>query len=150
VDSCRHLNQDVYVARDGYAATCNLAVRAGVLTRFRFDSTLRTGGDAEFCRRVVAESGARLVYTPTALVRHPARDLRELRVKVARLVSGIPRQAHRWQDRPVPSRRLTRGIWRRARRAGYDVGPLWGVTACLLDWSFNLRIARAVRKVRSS
>ncbi len=150
VDSCRHLNQDVYVARDGYAATCNLAVRGSVLAEARFDASLRTGGDAEFCRRVVAQSGARLVYTPAALIEHPARDLRELRVKVDRLVSGIPRQADRWKDRPVPSRRLTRGIWRRAQRAGHDVGPVWGVLACVLDWSFNVRVARAVEKVRSA
>ncbi|MCU1602720.1 MAG: putative glycosyl transferase [Frankiales bacterium] len=150
VDACRHLNQDVYVARDGYAATCNLAVRGAVLVEARFDATLRTGGDAEFCRRVVAQSGARLVYTPKALITHPARDLRELRVKVDRLVSGIPRQAERWKDRPVPSRRLTRGMWRRAQRAGYDVGPVWGVLACVLDWSFNVRVARAVERVRSA
>jgi glycosyltransferase involved in cell wall biosynthesis len=148
VDACRHLNQDVYVARDGYAATCNLAVRGELLKAHRFDASLRTGGDVEFCRRVVARTGARLLYTPDALITHPARGLRELRVKVDRLVRGIPGQAHRWQDRPVPSRRLTRGIWRRAQGAGYDVGLPWGVTACLLDWSFNVRIARAVQKVK--
>lgn len=150
VDACRHLNQDVYVARDGYAATCNLAVRGDVVARARFDGTLRTGGDVEFCRRVVSDQNARLVYTPDALINHPARDLRELCTKVNRLVGGIPRQAHRWEDRPLPSRRLTRGIWRRAQRAGHDVGAVWGVTACLLDWSFNVRISRAVRKARSA
>lgn len=146
VDAIRHLKQEVYVGRDGFAATCNLAVRRSVLLEHRFDGSLRTGGDAEFCRRVVA-AGARLVYTPDALVRHPARDLRELVTKVRRLISGIPGQAERWKGRPVPSRRLTRGVWRRARAAGHDVGPVWGVTACVLDWSLNLRVRRAVRRL---
>jgi glycosyltransferase involved in cell wall biosynthesis len=143
VDAIRHLKQDVYIDRDGFAATCNLAVRRSVVADHQFDARLRTGGDAEFCRRVVA-AGARLVYTPDAAVEHPARDLRELVTKVRRLASGIPGQAARWQGRPLPSRRLTRGVWRRAQAQGYDVGPLWGVSACLLDWSLNLYVRRAV------
>jgi glycosyltransferase involved in cell wall biosynthesis len=140
VDACRHLKQQVYVERDGFAATCNLAVRAEVVRRHRFDAGLRTGGDAEFCRRV----GGSLVYTEQAWVEHPARDLRELRRKVSRLASGVPGQAERWRGRPLPSRRLTRGIWRRAQAAGHDVGPVWGVTACVLDWALNLQMRRAV------
>jgi len=146
VDAIRHLKQEVYVSRDGYGATCNLAVRGSVLAEHRFDDTLRTGGDAEFCRRVVA-AGASLVYTEAAAIEHPARDLKELWVKVDRLVGGIPRQAERWRGRPVPPRRLTRGVWRRAQAAGHDVGPVWGVTACLLDWALSMRIRRAVLKL---
>jgi GT2 family glycosyltransferase len=150
VDSCRHLKQEAYVANDGYAATCNLGVRRDVLDRHRFDGRLRTGGDAEFCRRVVA-AGAHLTYTPDALVEHPARDLRELVVKVRRIAGGVPGQAERWRHRQPPSTRLTLGIWRRARRAGHDVPLLtWGVPACLLDWFCTLAIARAVHRVQSA
>lgn len=147
VDAQRHLKQQVYVEVDGFAATCNLAVRGAVVVEHRFDATLRTGGDAEFCRRVVA-AGAQLVYTETAWVEHPARDLRELWVKSTRLVSGVPRQAHRWKDKPLPSRRLTRSMWWRAQQAGHRVGPVWGVTACLLDWVLTQRLRRAVVQVR--
>lgn len=147
VDATRHLKQEVYVERDGYGATCNLAVRGELLVDNCFDGTLRTGGDAELCRRLVA-AGSRLVYTEQAVIEHPARDLRELWVKVDRLVGGIPRQAARWQSRPLPSRRLTRGIWRRAQVAGHDVGPAWGVTACLLDWVLTMRVRRGVMKLR--
>lgn len=146
VDSVRHLQQEHYATRDGYGATCNLAVRASVLAEQRFDASLRTGGDAELCRRVVA-LGARLVYTPGAAIEHPARDLRELWVKVDRLARGVPRQAERWRDRPLPPRRLTRGVWRRAQRAGHEVGPVWGVTACLLDWALSQRVRRAVLRL---
>ena len=143
VDACRHLKQQVYVERDGFAATCNLAVRASVLREHRFDGSMRTGGDAEFCRR----TGGRLVFNPDAVVEHPARTLKELRTKVARLASGVPGQAERWRDRPLPPRRLTRGIWRRAQAAGHDVGPVWGVTACLLDWHLSQQVRRAVLRL---
>lgn len=143
VDSCRHLKQQVYVERDGFAATCNLAVRAEVLEKHRFDASLRTGGDAEFCRRV----GGRLVYTDDAWIEHPARNLRELRTKVSRLAAGVPGQAARWRGRELPAQRPNRGIWRRAQAAGYDVGPVWGVSACLLDWALNQQVRRAVMKL---
>lgn len=145
VDACRHLKQQVYVERDGFAATCNLAVRASVLREHQFDPSLRTGGDAEFCRR----TQARLVYTPAAVVEHPARDLRELRIKVARLAAGVPGQADRWRGRALPPTRLTRGIWRRAQEAGHDVGPVWGVSACLIDWALSQQIRRAVTRLPS-
>lgn len=149
VDACRHLKQEAYVTNDGYAATCNLAVRREVLDAHRFDGSLRTGGDAEFCRRVVA-AGATLVYTPRALIEHPARDLHELVVKVRRIAGGVPGQAERWRDRQPPSTRLTLGIWRRARRAGHEVPLLtWGGPASLLDWALTLHIARAVHRVKA-
>lgn len=144
VDACRHLKQQVYVERDGFAATCNLAVRAEVVRQHRFDGSMRTGGDAEFCRRV----GGRLVFTPEAAVEHPARSLGELRTKVTRLASGVPGQADRWRNRELPPRRLTRGIWRRAQAAGHDVGPVWGVTACVLDWLLSQQVRRAVGRLQ--
>lgn len=148
VDSIRHLHQKVYVERDGYAATCNLAVRWSVLGAMRFDASLRTGGDAEFGRRAT-KAGYRLVYTDAAAILHaPRATRRELMTKVRRIVSGIPAQKARWVERGEPPRaRLTRGPWRRAKEAGFDVGPVWGLRACLLDWEANVRIRRAVQKV---
>ena len=148
VDSIRHLHQKVYVERDRYAATCNLAVRKAVLDTMRFDATLRTGGDAEFGRRATS-SGYTLVYTEKAAIRHaPRRTRRDLMTKVRRIACGVPAQKARWVERgEAPGARLTRGPWRRARQAGFDVGPWWGLRACLLDWEANLRIRRAVKKV---
>ena len=149
VDACRHLKQQVYVERDGFAATCNLAVRRSVLERHRFDASLRTGGDAEFCRRVVA-AGETLVYTDAAAVEHPARTLRELLTKVRRLRNGVRGQAERWRHRQAPETRLTLGVWRRARRAGHDVPVLpWGVTASGLDWLLTVYFTTAVRRLHA-
>jgi glycosyltransferase AglE len=150
VDANKHLKQEAYVVNDGFAATCNLAVRGEVLRQHRFDGRLRTGGDAEFCRRVVG-SGARLVYTPDAYIEHPARDLRELVTKIRRLAAGVPGQAERWRHREPPATRFTVGIWRRARRAGYDVPFVtWGACAAVLDWLLTLHFARAVHKVKAA
>jgi len=150
VDSIRHLHQRAYVERDRYAATCNLAVRASVLDDMRFDATLRTGGDAEFGRRATS-AGFRLVYTEDAEIRHlPRRTRRDLMTKVHRIAKGVPQQRARWVERGVaPSARLTRGPWRRARAAGFDVGPVWGLRACLLDWQANRLIRRAVQRTLS-
>ena len=150
VDSIRHLHQRAYVERDHYAATCNLAVRSVVLDEMRFDASLRTGGDAEFGRRATA-AGFRLVYADDAHIRHlPRRTRRALMTKVHRIANGVPQQRARWVERGVaPSARLTRGPWRRAQAAGLDVGPVWGVRACLLDWHANLLIRKAVRRTLS-
>lgn len=148
VDSIRHLHQKVYVEHDGYAATCNLAVRASLLDEMRFDPTLRTGGDAEFGRRATA-AGKRLVYTEAAAIRHVARASRkDLMTKVRRIACGVPAQKARWVERgEAPPARLTRGPWRRARQAGLKVGPVWGLRACLLDYEASRRIRKAVEKV---
>jgi glycosyltransferase involved in cell wall biosynthesis len=72
VDAARNLRQQTYVEVDGFAATCNLAVRRSVIDQMRFDGALRSGGDREFCRRAAA-AGFTLTYTPQAVVEHPAR-----------------------------------------------------------------------------
>lgn len=143
VDAVRHLQQERYVHQDGYGATCNLAVRGSVLARHRFDDSLRTGGDAEFCRRVVRQGG-RLVYSPEAEVEHPARDLRALWDKVDRLVGGVPGQAERWRGRPVPRRLPTRAAWRQAVQVGRAGGLGWGLAVTGLDWVIAQRVRRAV------
>jgi GT2 family glycosyltransferase len=56
------------------AVTANLFVRRAILERVGgFDPTLPSGGDYDFVRRAVAD-GARLVYAPRAVVRHPTVD----------------------------------------------------------------------------
>ena len=117
LDAKWHLRQDRHVSDGGFAATANLAIRREVLDRFRFDDRLRSGGDRELCRRAVA-AGHDLVYTPDAVVLHPARSsARALRAKIDRIADAIPDNPDR---PPLPSwslielLRLVRG----AQRAG--------------------------------
>ena len=147
VDSIRHLQQELYVSRDGYAATCNLGVARRVLDHVRFDPTLRTGGDAEFCRRAT-NAGYRLVYAPEAVIDHPARaTTSDLLKKVRRIAGGVERHRERWEEREVSLPRPTRGPYRRARAAGHDVGPVWGLRASLLDYRCNRIVVRAVQRM---
>lgn len=146
VDSIRHLKQEVYVSRDRYAATCNLAVRREVLRACQFDPTLRTGGDAEFCIRAGRE-GFSIAYAPDAAIEHAARSTRaELLTKVRRICAGVPRQWSRWVVRPpLPRPRLTGYPFRLARSQGLDVSLWWGFKASVLDHRCNVMIFRAVR-----
>jgi GT2 family glycosyltransferase len=143
VDSVRHLQQRTYVEQDGFAATCNLAVRRDVFATVRFDATLRTGGDADFCLRAKA-AGFALVYTPAARITHPARSSRrELLTKVRRIAGGAPRVRALQGSSRRPSARLSLGAYRKARAAGYRDGPLWGKRECLLDYTAQRILERA-------
>ena len=58
----------------GFSTTANLFARREAFTKFGlFQETARTGEDFDWTRAAV-EAGARFVYTPTAIVRHPARE----------------------------------------------------------------------------
>jgi GT2 family glycosyltransferase len=146
VDSQRHLKQQLYVTKEQYGATCNLAVRREVFDQLQFDPTLRTGGDADFGRRAEA-AGFAIAYTPDARVDHPARATRhDLLTKVRRLATGAARSR---AMRRAPARgrpNLTLGPYRAARVAGYRVGPLWGARACLLDYRAQWILHRAVTR----
>ncbi len=65
------LRQDVYVTRFGFAVTANLVAPAAAFrTVGLFDSTLKSGGDVDWCRRATA-SGFILAYAQEVRVRHP-------------------------------------------------------------------------------
>jgi GT2 family glycosyltransferase len=73
VDVDLHLDQERSVAV-GRAATANLFVRRDVFERVGgFDESLPNTADFDFVHRAV-EAGARLVFEPAAVVRHPTRD----------------------------------------------------------------------------
>lgn len=87
----RHtFRQDRYVSEWSFAATANLVVRAEALHRAGpFDARLRSGGDLDWGRRLVA-AGGRLAYAPEAVVEHPSRpSWRELVTKSARVAGGL-------------------------------------------------------------
>ena len=66
-------------------------------------------------------------------------------LKVKRIAAGVEGQRLRWQARPRPvTGRPNRGVWKRARAAGYDVSWAWGVHASLLNWWATRTINRAV------
>jgi GT2 family glycosyltransferase len=80
--------QHRYASR-GYGATANLAVAAALFRETGgFDGTRLSGGDAEFCRRATAATGAKVQFVPVARVGHPARDTWEALATKSRRVLG--------------------------------------------------------------
>jgi GT2 family glycosyltransferase len=135
IDSLRHLKQQHYVERTGFAVTANLAVRREIFETFKFDGRMRTGGDAEFCLRATA-AGARLVYTPAAVIEHAARpSTAALLSKARRIASGAARiEASLARTPPTASVRPSGAPFRLAREAGYPVGLWWGLRAAMIDY----------------
>lgn len=82
--------QQRYVEEMSFAATANLFVRRSALERVGpFDEQLRSGGDVDFGKRLVA-SGGRLVYDAAPVVQHPARHTwGQLRAKTVRVAEGV-------------------------------------------------------------
>lgn len=78
-DAALYLDQEEFVAQQGFAATANLFVRTDVFRDLHgFDATLRSGGDVEFCQRAT-RAGHLLAYAADAVVRHdPRTSYREL------------------------------------------------------------------------
>lgn len=80
--------QQRYASR-GYGATANLSVAAALFREVGgFDGTRLSGGDAEFCRRTSATTGATVEFVPAARVGHPARDSWDALATKSRRVLG--------------------------------------------------------------
>lgn len=107
-DLASYLQQEQFVAEQGFAATANLFVRRAAFDRLGgFDAELRSGGDVEFGQRARA-AGLRLDYAAAAVVRHPARaSYRELWRLHRRLGAGWAALARRgrrppwWRERAL-------------------------------------------------
>jgi GT2 family glycosyltransferase len=147
VDAGRHLRQEHFVTRLGFAATCNLAVRRDTVDALRFDATLRSGGDFDFGQRL-RSAGGRLVYAPEAEVFHPARrSSRQVLRKVARVARGAAvneARGYKARARRDPSRTSAA---QRAQLEDLDVGHLWRVRVRALDAACSLVYARHVPSV---
>jgi glycosyltransferase AglE len=87
-DALQHMQNDEYVRKYAGAATANLFVRAPLFASLGlFREEVRSGGDILWTGRATA-AGHTLVFAPEAVVRHPARSLRELLIKGFRLGTG--------------------------------------------------------------
>lgn len=88
-DALTHMQQARLTENHGYGVTANLFVTADVFSQLGlFDSDLRSGGDREWGERAT-RTGLRPVFTPDAIVYHPARtSFRSLARKSQRVVAG--------------------------------------------------------------
>ncbi|MFC1844177.1 glycosyltransferase [Thermodesulfobacteriota bacterium] len=82
------LDQENY-AKSKTGATANLAVSRSAYKRVKGFQALISGGDLDFCRRVIAAGDTDFHYYPEIKVLHPARDTpEEIRKKFARVSEG--------------------------------------------------------------
>lgn len=110
-----------------FAPTSNLAARASLLARFRFDEgyPLAAGEDREWCRRVTG-AGVAIAYEPDAVVRHhPDLNLRAFWRQQVRYGRG----AHRFHDERDAGPQLQApafytGLLRKGFEQGVRVGSL--------------------------
>ena len=107
--------QQRYVEELSFSATANLMVWRDASDRVGpFDPTLRSGGDLDWGRRLVAGGGV-LRYADAAVVDHPARDTwGELGRKTVRVAQGISDQR---SDDDLATGRIVRDVAHELRTA---------------------------------
>lgn len=102
------LRQDHFVHTRGFAATANLVVRRSVIDSVgAFDCSLKSGGDREFCSRIL-KAGLQLNYAESVAVQHSTRRrMKDLVIKRRRLAGGFYELSryHLYSLPPPPSDR---------------------------------------------
>ena len=79
-----------YIQQQGVTGAGNLFVKMVVFeTIGLFPDSVQSGGDIQWTGKA-ARNGFRLVYAPRAMVKHPARHLKELVKKNFRVGTGLP------------------------------------------------------------
>ena len=88
-DSLFSLNQEKY-AKTQTGATANLTVSLSAYERVGGFQPLISGGDRDFCQRVIAAGETKFYYHPDIKVLHPARStVEEIKKKAVRVSEGI-------------------------------------------------------------
>jgi glycosyltransferase involved in cell wall biosynthesis len=90
-ESLKGFPQQDYIEQSQFAATANVFTFRKILDAVgEFDSDLKSGGDAEWGKRV-ARAGYRLHYADDVQIAHPARSTySEYYKKTIRVMSGLP------------------------------------------------------------
>jgi glycosyltransferase involved in cell wall biosynthesis len=114
-------NQRSFVEVHGFAATANMVTRHETLrTVGPFNADLQSGGDDDWGHRL-SHAGGRMVYSPDAVVDHPARSSwREMTVKRVRVAKGVAALTQ-----GQPAREDLRHYVERARTAAGTVLRIW-------------------------
>ena len=87
-DQILGFDQERTVRRSSYGATANLFIPSNIFEQLGgFNEETMSGGDRDFCERANKE-GIQIAYTSQAIVKHPARNFKELAKKQKRIVGG--------------------------------------------------------------
>jgi Glycosyl transferase family group 2 len=143
------MSQDITLAHDGwaFAQTANAAVRRDAFTRVGgFETSIRSGGDADLCFRIGAAGWALEARSDAAVVHRNRQTIPRILAQRARHGAGANWLAHRWPG-ALPRRRW-RGLtlWSLKRAAqGASAAARGDRDAALLGlldgpavWAFEL------------
>jgi glycosyltransferase involved in cell wall biosynthesis len=83
------MTQRKFVEGGKYGITANLWVRSEDLIELNgFNSTLKSGGDRDFCLKANQKIGTVIFYEKSCIAMHPARDRKSQMIKCKRLLGG--------------------------------------------------------------
>ena len=83
------MTQKKFVQGGKYGITANLWVRSeDILELNGFNSTLKSGGDRDFCLKANEKIGTVVLYEKSCIAMHPARDKKAHMIKCKRLLGG--------------------------------------------------------------
>ena len=83
------MTQKKFVQGGKYGITANLWVRSDDIVELNgFNSTLKSGGDRDFCLKANQKVGTVVVYEKSCIAMHPARDKKAHMIKCKRLLGG--------------------------------------------------------------
>ena len=88
-DSLMSMQNQFSIKEMGASTTANLFVKAKLFKDFGLFALVKSGGDIQWTSEA-SKKGARIVFAGDAIVRHPARDLKELLKKSLRVGKGYP------------------------------------------------------------
>jgi glycosyltransferase involved in cell wall biosynthesis len=113
-DSIVHFRQEEWATKYHFGCTANVFTYKAVVDDVgAFDPDLKSGGDAEWGRRIFAR-GYEQLFARDLLIEHPARDSLDLLVKKGvRIIGGF---VDREKKRGVPLRTILEREWRAHKR----------------------------------
>lgn len=88
-DSITNMQNIFYIKEKKVSSTANLFVKSSLFDRIgMFPDWIKSGGDVQWTDKAT-RNGFSLVYAPKAIVKHPARSLKDLLKKKYRVGTGI-------------------------------------------------------------
>ena len=88
-DSITNMQNKFYIKEKKVSSTANLFVKSSLFGRIgMFPDWIKSGGDVQWTAKAT-RNGFSLVYAPKAIVKHPARSLKDLLKKKYRVGTGI-------------------------------------------------------------
>jgi len=137
-DSSTYLQQKIYIEEKGYLCTANMITYRRVVDDVgRFDASLYSGGDHEWCVRAL-KSGYKLAYADDVCITHPSRwNYKSICRKYIRVTGGVIERLRKGDQLPQTY------FWHSLKELRPPIGlifRIWNKSNTLYDLSIKQRI----------